>query len=376
MTARTPYQPGGGDVSATLGELERKLRALEQELNATARPGNGVPATPQPDATPAADAPAPAESTPAWTPTSAPPPGRDADTLIAQARARLGTLDSQVDELLRFREQLQRTARELEEEYSRVLARIGAPASAAAPPAGARPAPATPPAAPAPPPAATDFPPAPPPISAQAPPPAAPPPASLRAPIAPQVDEAALLPNHPAFAHPEQTLATPVVAEHAPQPVAPMHHTHPGAPPAQPAPAPGPPTAQPPTAGPPAAGPVPTPPAPAPAPVAAPTPPPAPPVAASPHEDTLFEGAIVLDAGPFTDIATLSAFEQGLAHVPGAEDVYVSGFEGNRALVEVRLAHPVALVREMRQTVPAQFTVTDAAAGRLRLDVTAIAHGS
>jgi hypothetical protein len=156
----------------------------------------------------------------------------------------------------------------------------------------------------------------------------------VRAPIAPAVDESAFLPSHPAFPQPDQTLATPVVASES---VAPMHQVPAAAPPPAPAPAP---------------------------------------VAASPHEDTPFEGAIVIDAGPFTDIAALSAFEQGLAHVPGAEDVYVSGFEGNRAIVELRLAQPIALVREMRQVVPIHFTITDAAAGRLRLDVTAIAPGS
>jgi hypothetical protein len=160
----------------------------------------------------------------------------------------------------------------------------------------------------------------------------------VRAPIAPAVDESAFLPSHPAFPQPDQTLATPVVAEPTPQPVAPMHQVPPATvPPAAPPPAP---------------------------------------AAASPHEDMPFEGAIVIDAGPFTDIAALSAFEQGLAHVPGAEDVYVSGFEGNRAIVELRLAQPIALVREMRQVVPIHFTITDAAAGRLRLDVTAIAPGS
>jgi hypothetical protein len=301
MTARTPYQAGGGDVSATLGELERKLRELEQELNAAARPANGAAAAmPEPaSAAPSAPAPQPPSApTPAPTPAPAPAPtpapqGRDADALIAQARARLG---GQVDELLRFREQLHRTARELEDEYSRVLARIGAPATPAAP--------------------------------------AAAPPAPVRAPIAPAVDESAFLPSHPDFPQPDQTLATPVVA---PQSVAPMHQVPVAAVPPAPAPAP---------------------------------------VAASPYEDTPFEGAIVIDAGPFTDIAALSAFEQGLAHVPGAEDVYVSGFEGNRAIVELRLAQPVALVREMRQAVPIHFTITDAAAGRLRLDVTAIASGS
>jgi len=91
--------------------------------------------------------------------------------------------------------------------------------------------------------------------------------------------------------------------------------------------------------------------------------------APSPYEDMPFEGTIVLDAGPFTDISALSTFEQGLAHVPGAEDVYVSGFEGNRALVELRLVAPVALVREMRAVLPGGFAVAEAGAGRLRIDV-------
>jgi hypothetical protein len=82
----------------------------------------------------------------------------------------------------------------------------------------------------------------------------------------------------------------------------------------------------------------------------------------------IFEGPVVIDAGPFTDIATLSTFEQGLARVAGVEDVYVSGFEGNRALVELRVAAPVALVREMRSRSGA-IDVAEAAPGRLRVDV-------
>jgi hypothetical protein len=340
VTARTPYQAGGGDVSTTLGELERKLRELEQELNTTARPADAAPAAPSVTTSEAAGPSQRAAPSAPPAPAPAAPPaaatGRDADAMIAQARARLGTLDGQVDELLRFREQLQRTARELEDEYSRVLARIGAPT---APPSPEPPAPA----------AAQPAAPTPPPV-----------PGAVRAPIASPVDPAALLPNHPAFAQPEQTLNAPVVNEYPPgasvlahgAEVEPIQDQEPPPPPAMP--------------------PIPVgtvPPAPV---AAAPAAPPAP----APHEDTLFEGAIVLDAGPFTDIAALSAFEQGLARVRGAEDVYVSGFEGNRALIELRLAQPVTLVQEMRTAVPGGFTVTDAAAGRLRLDVTAITPGS
>ncbi|MDQ4040298.1 MAG: hypothetical protein M3141_00945 [Actinomycetota bacterium] len=45
---------------------------------------------------------------------------------------------------------------------------------------------------------------------------------------------------------------------------------------------------------------------------------------------------VVVDAGPFPDIATLSAFEQALAGVEGVEDAAVRSFEGNRALIDVR----------------------------------------
>ena len=45
---------------------------------------------------------------------------------------------------------------------------------------------------------------------------------------------------------------------------------------------------------------------------------------------------LVVDAGPFTDIATLGAFEQALGQVVGVEDAVVRSFEGNRALVDVR----------------------------------------
>ena len=140
VTARTPNEPGGGNVSTTLSELERKLRRLEAGAGrrplrppprparpaAAAAPARGTAATGAVPARPSRP-PAPLEPRPAT--------GMgDADRLLAEARARLGGLTGQVDELLRFREQLQRTARELEAEYSRVLERIGAPAAPAAVP--------------------------------------------------------------------------------------------------------------------------------------------------------------------------------------------------------------------------------------------------
>ncbi len=74
------------------------------------------------------------------------------------------------------------------------------------------------------------------------------------------------------------------------------------------------------------------PPAPAPAslpPAAAPPPPAALPFpAAEAH----------LRAGPFADIESLGRFEQALRELDGVEEVLLRGFEGDRALFDVRLA--------------------------------------
>jgi hypothetical protein len=327
VTARTPHHPGGGDVSQTLDELERKLRQLEQELASTSpRLVGAVSVSDLPDPVPLADAAPTAvpEPVPAPAPMVEPTPPAprpaalesDPDRLIAEARARLGGpggLGGQVDELLRFREQLQRTARELEDEYSRVLARIGAPVEPLARPEGPNGHGAAP--APAP---------------AWRPPPE---PAPMPLPAPEREPEPAAMTAAPPLAQPP-------------------------APPFAPAPAADPLAQAPAAAEPPAAPALPAPPAPEP----------------SAFEEIPFEGAIALDAGPFTDIATLSTFEQELAHVPGAEDVYVSGFEGNRAIVELRLAAPVALIGEMRRVLTGGFTVAEAGAGRVRVDVHPDSH--
>jgi hypothetical protein len=198
------------DVSQTLDALERKLRELEGEL--------GAPA------------PAPAPPPAAGAPVQAPPP------------AGLDDLARQIDDLTRFRDQLQRIGRELEDEYARVLARLEA-----------RP-------------------------------------------------EAAREPE----------------PEPAPEPV-----------PVEPAPAE---------------------PAPEPAPTTAP-------------------GTITVDAGPFSDLDALGAFEQVLAGIAGVETVAVTGFEGRRAIVEARLGAPVALESELRDALPLPVVRAVSEPGRLVVDL-------
>jgi hypothetical protein len=199
-----------GDVQATLSELERRLRELERELQAVAAP---LPP-------PAPEPPPP--------PPPPPPPG----------------LHDQLDELLRFRDQLADAATALVEDYSRVLEQIA-------------------------------------------------------------------------------RAAGPAAEDH---------------PPAEPAPA------------------------------TFPVPPPAPP---SP-EGSLFSGHVVVDAGPFSEITSLAAFEQALTRVPHAEDVHVSSFEGHRARIALRLSGEVALVFELRRVSDQGFDVRDSEPGRLTLTV----HGA
>jgi len=90
------------------------------------------------------------------------------------------------------------------------------------------------------------------------------------------------------------------------------------------------------------------------------------PAPASP-EDMLFEGRVELGVGPFYDIASVSAFERGLASLPYVVEASVRRFEASHAVVDVRLAAPVALVRELRRTVESGFSVREVADGRVLL---------
>jgi hypothetical protein len=102
-------------------------------------------------------------------------------------------------------------------------------------------------------------------------------------------------------------------------------------------------------------------------PAAEPGPAAAPAPAAQPAEAT-FSGDVVINAGPFADMATLSAFELALSRLPGSADAYVRSFEGHRALVEVRLEQPVDLLAELRRTLPFRFDVV--AVGRAEVTLT------
>jgi hypothetical protein len=100
----------------------------------------------------------------------------------------------------------------------------------------------------------------------------------------------------------------------------------------------------------------------------APAAPPAPP-APEPPDTLSFEGPLVIDAGPFADLATLAAFEQSLAGIDGAEAVAVRSFLGSRALIDIRLPHRVALVDALRHRAAVTVIPRETTPGRLVLDV-------
>ncbi|HEY5196083.1 MAG TPA: hypothetical protein VIJ51_03545 [Solirubrobacteraceae bacterium] len=89
-----------------------------------------------------------------------------------------------------------------------------------------------------------------------------------------------------------------------------------------------------------------------------------------PH-DRIFEGRVLVDAGPFLDIAGVTAFQHALELVPGARAVDVTALDLDRAHLELELTDPVALGREIRAAFPFHFAIFEAGHGRLSINVDA-----
>ena len=88
-------------------------------------------------------------------------------------------------------------------------------------------------------------------------------------------------------------------------------------------------------------------------------------------EEQIFETRVELDAGPFSDVASLSAFERSLSHLPRVEDVYVSRLAGDRAPIELTLSEPSPLLQAMREKLPYSFEVHSASRAKIVLNVVA-----
>jgi hypothetical protein len=83
------------------------------------------------------------------------------------------------------------------------------------------------------------------------------------------------------------------------------------------------------------------------------------------------ERTLVLDAGPFADIAALASFERALTEVVGTEHVRVDSFQAGRARIEVRLERPIALAERLRERLGLPITERETDDGHLVIDVAA-----
>ncbi len=82
-----------------------------------------------------------------------------------------------------------------------------------------------------------------------------------------------------------------------------------------------------------------------------------------------YEGTVVVEAGPFADVAQLSAFEDALTSVPAVHDVYIRTFERNRAHFELNVAQPMALIVELQARTADTLNVVASGDGDVRLDI-------
>ena len=83
----------------------------------------------------------------------------------------------------------------------------------------------------------------------------------------------------------------------------------------------------------------------------------------------LFEGRIEVEIGPLADFSQLVGFEDAAGAIAATSEISVKRFTRRRATVEMRLAEPVALLRELEERTPFEFRVRDTRSDRVILDV-------
>jgi hypothetical protein len=82
-----------------------------------------------------------------------------------------------------------------------------------------------------------------------------------------------------------------------------------------------------------------------------------------------YEGTVIVEAGPFADVAQLSSFEDALGAIPSVDDVYIRTFERNRAHFELNVTEPTALIVELQARSAETLNVVASGDGELRLDI-------
>lgn len=83
----------------------------------------------------------------------------------------------------------------------------------------------------------------------------------------------------------------------------------------------------------------------------------------------VFEGMVEVEVGPLEDFSQLVGFEDAAGAIGATSEISVRRFARGRATLEMRLAEPVELLRELEQRSPFEFRVRDRRFDRLVLDV-------
>lgn len=83
----------------------------------------------------------------------------------------------------------------------------------------------------------------------------------------------------------------------------------------------------------------------------------------------LFDGEVEVEIGPLEDFSQLVGFEDAAGGIGATREISVRRFAQGRATLGMRLAEPVALLRELEERSPFEFVVRDQRPGRLVLDL-------
>jgi len=83
----------------------------------------------------------------------------------------------------------------------------------------------------------------------------------------------------------------------------------------------------------------------------------------------LFEGLVEVEIGPLSDFSQLVGFEDAAGEIGATSEISVRRFTQGRATLDLHLAEPVELLRELEERAPFEFRVRDTRFDRLILDV-------
>jgi hypothetical protein len=83
----------------------------------------------------------------------------------------------------------------------------------------------------------------------------------------------------------------------------------------------------------------------------------------------VFQGMVEVEVGPLSDFSQLLGFEDAAGAIGATSEISVTRFTRGRATLEVKLAEPVELLRELEERAPFEFRVRDTRSDRVVLDV-------